>query len=120
MDKFQARKALVGQRLRLPGGEIRPRLCHGAGHEGQLLQHGQPAQDARTSWTGRSRPWKIRGTPVIGPIRGGTDGARLTYMGLPCPNLSTGGMNGHSRRECACVESMDKMVEVLLRLVTAR
>ncbi len=55
--------------------------------------------------------------PIIQPIRGGTDGARLSFMGLPCPNLSTGGYNFHGRRELIPVEAMDTMVEVLLTLV---
>ncbi len=54
--------------------------------------------------------------PVNGPIRGGTDGARLTYMGLPTPNLFTGGVNFHSRREFVSVQWMEKAVEVLLNL----
>ena len=52
------------------------------------------------------------------PIRGGTDGARLTYRGLPCPNLATGGMNYHGRFECIPVEDMDRMVDMLVRLLT--
>ena len=56
--------------------------------------------------------------PVITPIRGGTDGARLSYMGLPCPNLSTGGVNFHGRNEYLPVESLRKMVQVLVNLVT--
>ena len=55
--------------------------------------------------------------PLIRPIRGGTDGARLSYMGLPCPNLSTGGYNFHGRRELIPVQSMDQMVEVLMTIV---
>ena len=51
------------------------------------------------------------------PIRGGTDGARLSYMGLPCPNLSTGGHNFHGRFEYIPVEAMDKMAEVLVHIV---
>ena len=51
------------------------------------------------------------------PIRGGTDGARLSYMGLPCPNLSTGGHNFHGRFEYIPVESMDKMTETLVNIV---
>ena len=51
--------------------------------------------------------------PRIQPIRGGTDGARLSYMGLPCPNLSTGGHNAHGRFEYIPVQSMDAMVHVL-------
>ncbi len=56
--------------------------------------------------------------PVVQPIRGGTDGARLSYMGLLCPNLSTGGYNFHSRKELISVEALEKMVEVLLALTT--
>lgn len=53
----------------------------------------------------------------IVPIRGGTDGARLSFMGLPCPNLSTGGHNFHGRKEYIPIESMEKMVRVILNLV---
>lgn len=56
-------------------------------------------------------------TPVVEPIRGGTDGARLSYRGLPCPNLSTGGENFHGKYEFIPVESLEKMVDVLVRLV---
>ena len=55
-------------------------------------------------------------TPLVQPIRGGTDGSRLSYMGLPCPNLSTGGHNAHGRFEYIPVQSMDAMVRVLRRL----
>ena len=56
-------------------------------------------------------------TPRICPIRGGTDGARLSYMGLPCPNLSTGGLNFHGRQEYIPVASLTKMTEILIGLV---
>ena len=55
-------------------------------------------------------------TPRAVPIRGGTDGARLSYEGLPCPNLSTGGENFHSVREFISVESLEKMTRVLIAL----
>lgn len=58
--------------------------------------------------------------PNVIPIRGGTDGARLSYEGLPCPNLSTGGANFHGVRELIPVNSMHKMVEVLVELVRAK
>lgn len=57
--------------------------------------------------------------PEIVAIRGGTDGARLSFMGLPCPNLSTGGHNFHGRFEYIPVQSMDSMVEVLINIVKA-
>ena len=55
--------------------------------------------------------------PKVTPIRGGTDGARLSFMGLPCPNLFTGGHNYHGRFEYIPVESMEKAVEMLKELV---
>lgn len=55
-------------------------------------------------------------TPRCVAIRGGTDGARLSYEGLPCPNLSTGGENFHSVREFISAQSLEKMTEVLIRL----
>ncbi|MDE7270567.1 MAG: peptidase T [Acetatifactor sp.] len=54
--------------------------------------------------------------PKVIPIRGGTDGARLSFMGLPCPNLCTGGENFHGRYEFACVQSMEQVTELLVRL----
>jgi len=54
--------------------------------------------------------------PLETPIRGGTDGATLSYMGLPCPNLGTGGFNYHGPCEGITVEAMDKATEILLNL----
>ena len=56
-------------------------------------------------------------TPVVCPIRGGTDGARLSYEGLPCPNLFTGGYNFHGRYEYIPLEDMQKALDVALNLV---
>ncbi len=57
-------------------------------------------------------------TPVVVPIRGGTDGARLSYMGLPCPNLCTGGENYHSRFEYIPAEDMQAITEMLIQLTS--
>lgn len=58
--------------------------------------------------------------PFSDPVRGGTDGANLSFRGLPCPNLSTGSINHHGRGEVACVQDMEKMVDVLTEIVRAR
>ena len=58
-------------------------------------------------------------TPIVVPIRGGTDGARLSYMGLPCPNLGTGGENCHGRYEFACVEDMELSTRILVEILTS-
>lgn len=55
-------------------------------------------------------------TPRITPVRGGTDGARLSYMGLPTPNICTGGHNFHGRHEFICVESMRQIADFLVKL----
>ena len=55
-------------------------------------------------------------TPQCLPVRGGTDGARLSFMGLPCPNLGTGGFNFHGEYECITAERMDRAVQVILNL----
>lgn len=57
-------------------------------------------------------------TPVVVPIRGGTDGARLSYEGLPCPNLCTGGENFHGRFEYIPAEDMEKCVQILVGILT--
>ena len=57
-------------------------------------------------------------TPYSVPVRGGTDGARLSYMGLPCPNLCTGGQNFHGRYEYAVVEEMEACAKILVEILT--
>ena len=59
-------------------------------------------------------------TSVVVPVRGGTDGARLSYEGLPCPNLGTGGYNFHGNFELITVERMDRAVEVILNIIKKR
>jgi tripeptide aminopeptidase len=56
-------------------------------------------------------------TPIVEPVRGGTDGCRLSYMGLPTPNIFTGGVNAHGKYEFIPVESMEKSVEVILKII---
>jgi tripeptide aminopeptidase len=55
-------------------------------------------------------------TPIVRPIRGGTDGARLSFMGLPCPNIFAGGMNFHGKFEYCSLNSMEKAVNVIINL----
>ncbi|WP_372669022.1 peptidase T [Enterobacter hormaechei] len=54
--------------------------------------------------------------PVMKPIRGGTDGSQLSFMGLPCPNLFTGGYNYHGKHEFVTLEGMEKAVQVIVRI----
>lgn len=54
--------------------------------------------------------------PVMKPIRGGTDGAQLSFRGLPCPNLFTGGYNYHGKHEFVSLEGMEQAVAVIVRI----
>lgn len=56
--------------------------------------------------------------PLVKPIRGGTDGCRLSYMGLPCPNLFTGGMNFHGKFEYCSINTMQKAVQTLINIAS--
>lgn len=60
---------------------------------------------------------KLNISPIISPIRGGTDGARLSFLGLPCPNLCTGGHNFHGKYEYIPIQDMQKCVELLIEIV---
>jgi tripeptide aminopeptidase len=55
--------------------------------------------------------------PQVQPIRGGTDGARLSFMGLPCPNIFAGGHNFHGKLEYLPLQSMEKASEVVLNII---
>lgn len=79
--------------------------------EEQILPHFHLIENARAAII------EAGAEPVTLPVRGGTDGARLSFMGLPCPNLGTGGHNCHGEYEFASAQEMDQVVEILLNLV---
>lgn len=117
MEKFLARKAFVAK-LAAQLNEV-----YGAGTldlvmkdsyynmKEKILPHMELVHNAENAF----RDAGVE--PKIVPIRGGTDGARLSYEGLPCPNLSTGGVNFHGVHEYIPVQSMEKMVQVIINLV---
>jgi tripeptide aminopeptidase len=55
--------------------------------------------------------------PIIVPVRGGTDGSRLSFMGLPTPNLFTGGLYGHGKYEILATRSLERSVDVVLKII---
>ena len=63
---------------------------------------------------------KLSIIPKISPIRGGTDGASLSFKGLPCPNLCAGGHNFHGKYEYVCAESICSITELLIEISTGR
>ena len=67
--------------------------------------------------TARTAMQELGIEPLITPIRGGTDGSRLSFMGLPTPNIFTGGHNFHGNFEYISVQSMEKAVEVILKII---
>ena len=117
MEKFTAKKAMMEETVRTvqakhPKAEIVLELKDSYYNmAGQLKDCMHLIENARTA---------IRTAglePITQPIRGGTDGARLSFMGLPCPNLGTGGFNFHGPYEFITVEGMDKAVEILRNIV---
>ena len=76
----------------------------------QILPHPEIVSLAKTAMQ------QVGVTPDERPIRGGTDGARLSFEGLPCPNLFTGGHNFHGVQEFIPRQSMEKAVDVLIQL----
>lgn len=115
--KFAAKKALMQSAAAF--------LCekYGAGAVGltlkdsyynmkeQILPHFHLIETAKAAME------RVGVTPEIIPVRGGTDGARLSYMGLPCPNLGTGGHNAHGVLEFIPIQSMETVVEILKAIV---
>lgn len=117
MEKFTAKKQMMEEAVRKvqanhPKAEIVLDLKDSYYNMvGQLKDCMHLVENARTA---------IRSAglePITQPIRGGTDGARLSFMGLPCPNLGTGGFNFHGPYEFITVEGMDKSVEILRNIV---
>ncbi len=117
-EKFEARKTLMAQTAEYMNQKYGPGTF--------TLQMTDSYYNMKEKLTGHihlirnaeAAMQKAGVTPQIVAIRGGTDGARLSYDGLPCPNLSTGGLNFHSIHEFIPIPAMEKMVEVLRHLVT--
>lgn len=117
MEKFQEKKALMEQIVQTvqaahPKADVALKLRDSYYNmAGKLEGCMHLIENARTA----IRQAGVE--PVTTPIRGGTDGARLSFMGLPCPNLGTGGYNFHGPYEYITVEGMDAMVEILKNIV---
>ena len=117
MEKFQARKAFMEKLvtyLNSEWGEGSFTLTLKDSYynmKEKILPHMELIENAKAAML------SVGVEPIVMPIRGGTDGARLSYEGLPCPNLSTGGANFHGVHEFIPVNSMRKMVEVLVCLM---
>lgn len=119
-EKFAARKALLerlaaGMNEKYGAGTVTLTITDSYRNmRGQVLPAHQDLIDAACAAVRAAG-----GTPVSQPIRGGTDGAALSFRGLPCPNLGVGGGNFHSRLEYACVEDMDACVRELVEIAAS-
>ena len=117
MEKFQEKKAVlehITRYLNEKYGENTVKLTVKDSYfnmREKILPHMHIIDKAKTAME------SLGITPKICPIRGGTDGARLSFMGLPCPNLFTGGQNFHGRFEYIPTEDMDAATNLLLLLV---
>jgi len=115
-DKFAAKKALFHSAAEYLNTKYGPGTCRAETRDSYynmketILPHMEIIDRAKEAME------ELDITPVISPIRGGTDGAMLSHMGLPCPNLCTGGGNCHGRFEFAAVSEMRKIAELLVRI----
>ncbi len=115
--KFQQKKALFEQIVQFLNAKygsdtVQVQICDSYFNmKQQILPHIHLVDNAKLAMQ------RVGVTPKVVPIRGGTDGARLSYEGLPCPNLFTGGYNCHGRYEFAVEEEMEQCLATLLQLV---
>ena len=117
MEKFQQKKALMEQAVReIQAAHPKAKLDL-ALRDSYYNMAGQLKDCMHLIENARTAALQAGVEPRTVPIRGGTDGARLSFMGLPCPNLGTGGFNFHGPYECISVEGMDKAVAMLKSLV---
>ncbi len=120
MEKFQARKAFIEKTVAYLNGVYGENTFEAAIKDSyfnmkeKILPHMHIIDNAVAAME------QCGVEPIIVPIRGGTDGARLSFEGLPCPNLSTGGANFHGIHELIPIEAMEKMVEVIIKLMQNR
>ena len=115
--KFEARKVLIKQTVEYLNKKYRENTVVLEMKDQYFNMREQVEKVFHVVETAKSAMEKVGVTPRIIPIRGGTDGARLSFMDLPCPNIFAGGHNFHGKYEYIPLESMEKAVEVVLKIV---
>ena len=116
MEKFQAKKALMEQAVKDTQAAHPKASIHLELKDSYYNMAGQLRDCMHLIDNAKKAAEQAGVAPAVHPIRGGTDGARLSYKGLPCPNLGTGGFNFHGPYECISVEGMDSAVAILRNL----
>ena len=116
--EFERRKAYVTAQVERLNGEYGGRIAFKMRDQYYncaevILPHGHLIDNAKAAMEA------VGVKPIVAPIRGGTDGSSLSFMGLPCPNICTGGHNAHGLNEFVSVQQMQKVVEILKGIVNA-
>lgn len=117
MEQFQAKKALFAECGHKINAKYGPGTCKVTITDSYYNMREKIADHMYIIDRAKEAMEQAGVTPLIQPIRGGTDGARLSYEGLPCPNLFTGGENFHSRFEFLPIESLDKACQVVENII---
>ncbi len=117
MEKFQAKKALFAECGNRINAKYGTGTCKVTVTDSYYNMREKIADHMYIIQRAQEAMEQAGVTPLIQPIRGGTDGARLSYEGLPCPNLFTGGENFHSRFEFLPIESLDKACQVVENII---
>ncbi|HQD34025.1 MAG TPA: peptidase T [Bacteroidales bacterium] len=116
-DKFQARKKYIEQvtdflNTKYPSKPFRLEMKDQYYNMREIIeQHFEVVEVAKQAME------TLDIEPKIVPIRGGTDGARLSFMGIPCPNIFAGGLNFHGKYEYVAIETMEKATQVILKII---
>lgn len=118
-QKFEARKALAGEIATFLNAKYGDRTVVLDVRDSYYNMHDIIEQHMELVQIAQEVMEQLGITPLVKPIRGGTDGARLSYMGLPCPNLFTGGRNYHGPLEYVVIQSMEKAVQVIVGIAVA-
>ena len=116
LEKLEQRKTLIEQITK----KLNEKYGEDTVHLEMRDQYYNMAEKIKPHWhlieTAYEAVKELGGTPCSEPVRGGTDGSRLSFMELPCPNLGTGSHNHHGKMEYACVQAMDQCVELLIKI----
>jgi tripeptide aminopeptidase len=115
-EGFQNRKLYLEEQVRLMNEKLGQDMVKLVIKDSYKNMYAMVSQHPHVIEIAKKAMEEVGVKPLITPIRGGTDGARLSYMGLPCPNIFTGGCNFHGRHEFISVDAMVKAVETIVKI----
>lgn len=118
LDLFEQRKEFFANCVEKLNKKMEYEVAHLEMEDSYYNMAGIIARHPRVMEHAKNAMIKLGIEPRVTPIRGGTDGARLSFSGLPCPNLCTGGGNFHGKHEYVCLEEMEQTIKLLLGILT--